>query len=106
MKSFKDYLRENIYGEDESDIEELNHFMLLALVNPEIRPNLHGILHQIAGQDDSGKMMHLLRKIDIDSLGQKAKELLKTEEEPKGEKKKKIEIIAPPLADQGTGEEV
>jgi len=120
--TFQDYVnyRENIIDDrfgtdrDGDDIEKVNHFMLLALADQDIRGSLYPILQQIAGQDETGEMQDLLKRIDINSLGRKAKKLLKNklsdrEDHDDGpvhsdeEKANRMDLVKPSHADTGRG---
>lgn len=96
------------------DIEKVNHFMLLALADPDIRGSLYPILQQIAGQDETGEMQDLLKRIDINSLGPKAKKLLKQKQghgddnddgpaASDDEKMSRMDMVRPADADTGRG---
>lgn len=120
--TFTDYLRfreglaDDNFGMDEEggDIEKLNHFMLLALADQDIRGSLYPILQQIAGQDETGEMQDLLKRIDINSLGRKAKKMLKSKMRNKDdtddgpthtddEKMNRMDMVKPSNADTGRG---
>lgn len=117
FNSFRDYCRyregivDDQFGVDNEgdDIEKMNHFMLLALADTDIRGSLYPILQQIAGQDDTGEMQDLLKRIDINSLGAKAKKLLKHKhggglpDEKDGHSDDKQDMITPAHADTGKG---
>lgn len=121
LLSFKQYARyregfvDDQFGMDSEgdDIEKMNHFILLALADTDIRGSLYPILQQIAGQDDTGEMQDLLSRIDINSLGGKAKKLLKKkhggglpDEKDGGDESDNIDMITPSKADRGSsGEE-
>jgi len=95
------------------DIEKINHFMLLALADQDIRGSLYPILQQIAGQDDTGEMQDLLKRIDINSLGRKAKKMLKAklrhghdnDDGPATPEDKidRMDMVKPAYADSGKG---
>lgn len=116
--TFRDYVRyregfvDDQFGNDDDgdDIEKMNHFMLLALADTDIRGSLYPILQQIAGQDDTGEMQEMLRRIDINSLGNKAKKLLKKkhggglpDEKDGPEDSTNQDMITPAKADTGRG---
>src|SRR6185437_15449591 len=119
--TFHDYVRfreglvDDQFGMDAEgdDIEKVNHFMLLALADDDIRGSLYPILQQIAGQDDTGEMQDLLKRIDIQSLGRKAKKMLKqknrsadNEDGPAlsdEEKNNRMDMVKPANADTGRG---
>ena len=94
----------------EEMVEKMNHFILLALADTDIRGSLYPILQQIAGQDDTGEMQSLLSRIDINSMGLKAKKLLKEkhggglpDEKDGGEESENPDMITPSKADSGHG---
>lgn len=117
--TFADYsrYRESIiddrfgHDQDGDGIEKLNRFMLLALADQDIRGSMYPILQQIAGQDETGEMQNLLRRIDIPSLGKKAKMLLKNQDRDEDEsdplsdeeKANRMDIVKPNQADTGQG---
>lgn len=118
LMSFKQYVRyregfvDDQFGVDSEgdDIEKMNHFVLLALADTDIRGSLYPILQQIAGQDDTGEMQSLLSRIDINSLGGKAKKLLKKkhggglpDEKDGGKEEENPDMITPSKADSGRG---
>lgn len=117
--TFTDYVRyregltDDKFGMDQEgdDIEKLNHFMLLAVADPDIRGSLFPILSQIAGQDDTGEMQDLLRRIDINSLGHKAKKMLKNKKHPEDNDdgpangdEQRLDNVKPAVADSGNSE--
>ncbi len=115
LASFRQYVRyregfiDDQFGMDSEgdDIEKMNHFMLLALADMDIRGSLYPILQQIAGQDDTGEMQSLLSRIDINSLGVKAKKLLKKKhggglpDEKDKDDSSHTDMITPSKADSG-----
>jgi hypothetical protein len=118
--SFNQYVRyregsfDDQFGMDDEDdgIEKLNHFILLALSDSDIRNSLYPILQQIAGQDDTGEMQALLKNIDINGLAVTAKKLLKKKhggglpnEKDGGEEMPNPDMIMPSKADHGHSDE-
>jgi hypothetical protein len=96
-------------GDGDGELEKLNRFMLLAVSDQDIRGSLYPILHQIAGQDETGEMQDLLKRIDINALGKHAKQMLrmnKNNDQPEDgeeEREKQLDMVKPAFADSGRG---